>query len=429
MMFYIFLDNRKSKKTKHKLKTEKKEKQAPEKKQEDNEKLMSVLELLELQARARAIRSQLALEAQKRQENATSEDKPINLNDNSDSDSVIIESPKCDEIVISSSDSENESKKSNQPSDSPQNVNNTFKEPNANGASTLNNDNIIDSKGKRLKSVKQPPKKTSKTSHVSNSENNDNNSSELINANDSDETLIIIDDEEIVEKVLEADERQVSCIENGSINKDSKLMITFTNKVMQKVKKSLKEKRLLKLKRPPSLQKSNLDLNNETQNEDNVTINCNNNSTGSTVKESESNNCENINSLEECDEETYDSNINNTTELNLDAIPLPKTDDVQNIIDETNSSTGNSIAKEESEQVNDSSINLIAENGNELINTIGEERLLTGDVKNSCEDEGNRPNLNKVTSCFKEETEKHQMNISEETDEEVITLDTHEILE
>lgn len=74
----------------------------------DKEKLMSVLEILELQARARAIRSQLALEstANKSEEN---KDTQPETKDDSDPEAVVIQSPKKEEIVISSSsDSENE---------------------------------------------------------------------------------------------------------------------------------------------------------------------------------------------------------------------------------------------------------------------------------------------------------------------------------
>lgn len=74
--------------------------------QEDSNqaKLMSVLELLELQARARAIRSQLVLESESKSDDKPVE--PIVKREESDSDEVVIESPKPAEIVISSSDSE-----------------------------------------------------------------------------------------------------------------------------------------------------------------------------------------------------------------------------------------------------------------------------------------------------------------------------------
>ncbi|XP_017779081.1 PREDICTED: uncharacterized protein LOC108564526 [Nicrophorus vespilloides] len=72
----------------------------------ENEKLLSVLELLELQARARAIRSQLAIEAESKSRAAEKA-----ANSGSDSD-VIVESPKVNEIVISSSESEPDNSKS-----------------------------------------------------------------------------------------------------------------------------------------------------------------------------------------------------------------------------------------------------------------------------------------------------------------------------
>ncbi|XP_050300777.1 pre-mRNA-splicing factor CWC22 homolog [Anthonomus grandis grandis] len=77
------------------------------------ENLMSVLELLELQARARAIRSQLELESKKRQEEQQrlQEETRKQQNGNADEeDEIIIEVPQEVEIVITSSDSENESK-------------------------------------------------------------------------------------------------------------------------------------------------------------------------------------------------------------------------------------------------------------------------------------------------------------------------------
>lgn len=75
------------------------------------EHLMSVLELLELQARARAIRSQLALENSKKSHEH--EDKKNKNDANSDADdAIIIESPKNEEIVIASSGSENEDSES-----------------------------------------------------------------------------------------------------------------------------------------------------------------------------------------------------------------------------------------------------------------------------------------------------------------------------
>lgn len=85
------------------MKKEKPDKKKKEKLHEDN--LMSVLELLELQARARAIKSQLIIEASKRSQEQPGE---IIKENDSDNDDVIIESPKNDEIVITSSDSENE---------------------------------------------------------------------------------------------------------------------------------------------------------------------------------------------------------------------------------------------------------------------------------------------------------------------------------
>jgi hypothetical protein len=117
--FVIDVDSDQQKKKRHvkvkqestvkKLKREKHQKKSNDEKegplQEEN--LMSVLELLELQARARAIRSQLMLEANKKAPQQTE----IKADEDSDDDAVIIETPKHEEIVINSSDSENEQQK------------------------------------------------------------------------------------------------------------------------------------------------------------------------------------------------------------------------------------------------------------------------------------------------------------------------------
>lgn len=72
--------------------------------------LMNVLELLELQARARAIRSQLALEAENKMKDKpqTSTKAAKSHTDDNDSDAIILDSPKLNEIVISSSESDTE---------------------------------------------------------------------------------------------------------------------------------------------------------------------------------------------------------------------------------------------------------------------------------------------------------------------------------
>lgn len=82
--------------------------------EESEEHLMSVLELLELQARARAIRSQLALENAKKARGKEQEEEKEKIADCSDvEDAIIIESPRNDEIVITSSDSETENSELN----------------------------------------------------------------------------------------------------------------------------------------------------------------------------------------------------------------------------------------------------------------------------------------------------------------------------
>lgn len=101
---------------KTKIKKEKKEKKYDKNTNEgtkvvpEQEQLMSVLELLELQARARAIRSQLALESKRKaegKEQLPETEKTLEISDN-DETAVIIEGSNSDEIVISSSDSEND---------------------------------------------------------------------------------------------------------------------------------------------------------------------------------------------------------------------------------------------------------------------------------------------------------------------------------
>lgn len=75
---------------------------------EDN--LMSVLELLELQARARAIRSQLMLEANKKTSNDSSAVLQLDKLESEEDDPVIMEIPTNEEIVIDSSESDEEHK-------------------------------------------------------------------------------------------------------------------------------------------------------------------------------------------------------------------------------------------------------------------------------------------------------------------------------
>ncbi|KAK5637890.1 hypothetical protein RI129_000176 [Pyrocoelia pectoralis] len=81
--------------------------------QSEKSKLMSVLELLELQARARAIRSQLAIETENGKNSKGGEEIIHVKQEDSDSDAVIINSPSHNEIIITSeSDLEHEVKKS-----------------------------------------------------------------------------------------------------------------------------------------------------------------------------------------------------------------------------------------------------------------------------------------------------------------------------
>ncbi|KAB0802965.1 hypothetical protein PPYR_05151 [Photinus pyralis] len=75
----------------------------------EKSKLMSVLELLELQARARAIRSQLAIEAENSKSGKSRQESKAVKQEDSDSDAVIINSPSHNEIIITSeSERENE---------------------------------------------------------------------------------------------------------------------------------------------------------------------------------------------------------------------------------------------------------------------------------------------------------------------------------
>lgn len=81
----------------------------PDKDKMDEQNLMSVLELLELQARARAIRSQLALEnSRKTQEQEKNNANVAKIEESDNEDAIIIESPKNIEIIITSSESEND---------------------------------------------------------------------------------------------------------------------------------------------------------------------------------------------------------------------------------------------------------------------------------------------------------------------------------
>ncbi|XP_071051521.1 DNA ligase 1-like [Onthophagus taurus] len=89
--------NKKIDNKKGKIKTEK---------MDEKEKLMSVLEILELQARARAIRSQLALENQQKTK-VNKENKVIQADD-SDIEEIIVQDSLKEEVVVI--DSENEDK-------------------------------------------------------------------------------------------------------------------------------------------------------------------------------------------------------------------------------------------------------------------------------------------------------------------------------
>lgn len=113
LLFYVILftdevtpstDKRIKKEKGSKIRKTSKKQVKSESETTEKDKLMSVLELLELQARARAIRSQLALETK----TDNIEDTREAINEDSDPEAVVIQSPKKDEIVISSSDSENE---------------------------------------------------------------------------------------------------------------------------------------------------------------------------------------------------------------------------------------------------------------------------------------------------------------------------------
>lgn len=73
---------------------------------DSNKNLMSVLELLELQARARAIKSQLLLENAKTQESISLSKIPTLEERVGSDDEVIIKTAKTEEIVITSSDEE-----------------------------------------------------------------------------------------------------------------------------------------------------------------------------------------------------------------------------------------------------------------------------------------------------------------------------------
>ena len=82
----------------------------------ETDKLMSVLEILELQARARAIRSQLALENTSKKDTITNVNIKEEISDDSD-DAVIVESPRNAEILITSSESDGDVAPNKKPSD------------------------------------------------------------------------------------------------------------------------------------------------------------------------------------------------------------------------------------------------------------------------------------------------------------------------
>lgn len=121
------LDTQKINLTKRKDKVKHQDRAEKEPMDEDN--LMSVLELLELQARARAIRfftnivnihicliymfcfrSQLELENRKKKQEQEKQEIFVQnkLESNNDDDEIIMEVPKEEEIVITSSDSDDE---------------------------------------------------------------------------------------------------------------------------------------------------------------------------------------------------------------------------------------------------------------------------------------------------------------------------------
>jgi hypothetical protein len=183
-----------------KLKREKHQKKSNDEKegplQEEN--LMSVLELLELQARARAIRSQLMLEANKK----TPQQTEIKADEDSDDDAVIIETPKHEEIVINSSDSENEQQK----------------QKGTNSIENFELSNITDaqSQKKKIKLIRDRIDKEVANNAAQNTENSNvevkeketgvnatndeveiNNDPIVENNNDEDEIILIVDQEEM----------------------------------------------------------------------------------------------------------------------------------------------------------------------------------------------------------------------------------------
>ncbi|KAL1505845.1 hypothetical protein ABEB36_005308 [Hypothenemus hampei] len=143
------------------------------------ENLMSVLELLELQARARAIKSQLELESRRKHEEQkkleeTKENGQGDDDDNNDDDEVIIEVPQNSEIVITSSDSENE-EKSNK-------IINTSESNRTNSINQINDESVTNDKVEKENEKKETLNKDSEI--IANCPPKDANSDTDSNSND-----------------------------------------------------------------------------------------------------------------------------------------------------------------------------------------------------------------------------------------------------
>ncbi|KAJ3667039.1 hypothetical protein Zmor_002449 [Zophobas morio] len=209
--FIVEVDGDKSKKKKSsQIKEEprvskiKKEKSIQNRKRKDGpleeENLMSVLELLELQARARAIRSQLMLEATNK--NAQTEIKiESDSNINSDSDSVIIEVPASQEIVIESSESDIEQKDKSSTSNTLETVdkNVSADAENPKKKITLIRDRFDKQKAEAScsHSVGDESTKTTKDVATTQSGNDKPKTQEQEPVNDEDEIILIVDQEEM----------------------------------------------------------------------------------------------------------------------------------------------------------------------------------------------------------------------------------------
>lgn len=213
---------------------------------------MSVLELLELQARARAIKSQLALEARKRKEEELKK-VSIDADFGSDSDAVIIETTNCEEIIIS--DSEDDTSQAKCTILESSEINNPL-------VVLPDNENVSDSKGKRPLSKKPLIIKSSKKKKYDEPiEKSKVVECDSTNTSDPLQNVITIEDENNDE--CDGDKRNVLLSDSREKDNNSKILITFANKVMSKLRKKQKEKKLKRIETRNTDLQSNVEISKE----------------------------------------------------------------------------------------------------------------------------------------------------------------------